>query len=71
LYLAREQIWLKPGFQEQLILFGLCQYAPSPDNAIYRNWRQRLDEAKAKIDEEMAKMEADQGQHQTEAQTQE
>ncbi|OBZ76460.1 Dual specificity protein phosphatase 1B [Grifola frondosa] len=25
---AREQVWIIPGFQEQLVLFGLCRYAP-------------------------------------------
>jgi dual specificity phosphatase 12 len=42
---AREQIWVKPGFQEQLILFGLCGYAPSAKEPIYRNWRARMDAA--------------------------
>ncbi|KAJ7284493.1 hypothetical protein C8J57DRAFT_1461753 [Mycena rebaudengoi] len=37
--LAREQIWPNAGFQEQLVLFELCQYAPSPYNGIYRSWR--------------------------------
>ncbi|KAI3612299.1 mapk phosphatase 2, partial [Moniliophthora roreri] len=32
---ARDQIWVNPGFQEQLVLFELCQYAPSPENGIY------------------------------------
>lgn len=45
---AREQIWIKPGFQEQLVLFGLCQYNPGPQEAIYRNWRSRLDQALAR-----------------------
>jgi len=40
---ARDQIWLNPGFQEQLVLFELCQYAPSPSNGIYANWRAQLD----------------------------
>jgi dual specificity phosphatase 12 len=41
--LAREQIWPNPGFQEQLVLFELCQYAPSPYNGIYQSWRYKLD----------------------------
>lgn len=40
---ARDQIWLNPGFQEQLVLFELCQYAPSPANGIYSSWRTQLD----------------------------
>ena len=40
---ARDQIWPNPGFQEQLVLFELCQYAPSPSNGIYANWRAQLD----------------------------
>ncbi|KAF9464366.1 protein-tyrosine phosphatase-like protein [Collybia nuda] len=40
---ARDQIWPNPGFQEQLVLFGLCQYAPSPSNGIYLNWRTQID----------------------------
>jgi len=41
--LAREQVWQNPGFQEQLVLFELCQYAPSPTCGIYRSWRAKLD----------------------------
>jgi len=40
---AREQIWPNPGFQEQLILFELCQYAPSPSNGIYVSWRHKIE----------------------------
>ncbi|KAF9006557.1 protein-tyrosine phosphatase-like protein [Cyathus striatus] len=39
----RDQIWPNAGFQEQLVLFELCQYAPSPSNGIYVNWRTNLD----------------------------
>ena len=41
--LVRDHIWPNPGFQEQLVLFELCQYAPSPSNGIYVNWRTQLD----------------------------
>ncbi|CAA7260027.1 unnamed protein product [Cyclocybe aegerita] len=40
---ARDQIWPNPGFQEQLVLFELCQYAPSPSNGIYVKWRTQLE----------------------------
>jgi len=40
---AREQIWPNPGFQEQLILFALCQYAPSPSHGIYVTWRHKIE----------------------------
>ncbi|KAJ6628847.1 protein-tyrosine phosphatase-like protein [Mycena sp. CBHHK59/15] len=40
---ARDQIWPNAGFQEQLVLFELCQYAPSPFNGIYQSWRLKLD----------------------------
>ncbi|KAJ7077197.1 hypothetical protein C8R43DRAFT_1092944 [Mycena crocata] len=40
---AREQIWPNAGFQEQLVLFELCQYMPSPTNGIYQSWRYKLD----------------------------
>jgi len=43
LILARDHIWLNPGFQEQLVLFELCQYAPGPSNGIYLKWRTQLD----------------------------
>ncbi|KAF7291072.1 MAP kinase phosphatase 2 [Mycena chlorophos] len=41
---ARDQIWPNAGFQEQLVLFELCQYAPSPMNGIYRSWRTKLEQ---------------------------
>ncbi|KAG6821552.1 hypothetical protein H0H93_000061 [Arthromyces matolae] len=40
---ARDQIWPNPGFQEQLVLFELCQYSPSPANGVYASWRGKLD----------------------------
>jgi hypothetical protein len=39
----REQIWVNAGFQEQLSLFEMCQYAPSMEEGIYVRWRQNLD----------------------------
>ncbi|KIK67937.1 hypothetical protein GYMLUDRAFT_256744 [Collybiopsis luxurians FD-317 M1] len=39
---CREQIWVNPGFQEQLVLYELCQYAPSQTNGIYVSWRHKL-----------------------------
>ncbi|KAF7301859.1 MAP kinase phosphatase 2 [Mycena indigotica] len=41
---SRDQIWPNAGFQEQLVLFELCQYAPSPMNGIYRSWRTKLEQ---------------------------
>ncbi|KAF5358937.1 hypothetical protein D9758_004767 [Tetrapyrgos nigripes] len=40
---AREQIWPNPGFQEQLVLFEICRYAPSVNEGIYVKWRMQLD----------------------------
>ncbi|KAJ6565089.1 phosphatases II [Mycena sp. CBHHK59/15] len=40
---AHEQAWPNAGFQEQLVLFELCQYAPSPYDGIYQSWRVKLD----------------------------
>ncbi|PCH41473.1 phosphotyrosine protein [Wolfiporia cocos MD-104 SS10] len=40
---TREQMWINPGFQEQLVLFELCRYSPSPSEGIYVNWRQRVE----------------------------
>jgi dual specificity phosphatase 12 len=40
---ARDQIWVNPGFHEQLVLFELCQYAPSRSEGIYTKWRAQLD----------------------------
>ncbi|KAF8897722.1 protein-tyrosine phosphatase-like protein [Infundibulicybe gibba] len=28
---------------EQLVLFGLCQYAPSPSNGFYASWKAKLE----------------------------
>jgi dual specificity phosphatase 12 len=42
-FVVREQIWVNPGFQEQLVLYELCQYAPSPSEGIYIKWRTVLD----------------------------
>ncbi|KAI0082429.1 phosphatases II [Panus rudis PR-1116 ss-1] len=39
---AREQVWINPGFQEQLVLFELCRYEPSPREGIYQSWRQKI-----------------------------
>lgn len=39
---AREQVWILPGFQEQLVLFELCQYNPHENEGIYRKWRNRI-----------------------------
>ncbi|KAH8830376.1 protein-tyrosine phosphatase-like protein [Flagelloscypha sp. PMI_526] len=36
-------IWPNAGFQEQLVLFELCQYNPSPSNGIYSAWRGKLE----------------------------
>ena len=41
--LAREQVWLNPGFHEQLVLFELCQYNPTPSDGIYKNWRSKIE----------------------------
>jgi len=40
---ARDQIWVNVGFFEQLVLFELCRYAPSPSEGIYVNWRANID----------------------------
>ncbi|RXW17865.1 hypothetical protein EST38_g8005 [Candolleomyces aberdarensis] len=39
---CREQIWINEGFQEQLVLFELCDYQPSPANGFYAKWRYGL-----------------------------
>ncbi|KIP10683.1 hypothetical protein PHLGIDRAFT_100807 [Phlebiopsis gigantea 11061_1 CR5-6] len=39
---AREQVWILPGFHEQLVLFELCRYAPSPNEGIYKKWRAKI-----------------------------
>lgn len=41
----REQIWIRPGFVEQLVLFGICGYKPHQGHPIYQQWRLRMDEA--------------------------
>ena len=41
--IAREQVWPNPGFQEQLVLFELCQYNPTPASGIYQNWRSKIE----------------------------
>ncbi|KAF9821292.1 hypothetical protein IEO21_00900 [Rhodonia placenta] len=40
---TREQIWINPGFHQQLVLFELCQYRPSPSDGIYINWRRQIE----------------------------
>lgn len=40
---AREQVWINPGFQEQLGIWGICKYHVTPDNGVYKNWRMSLD----------------------------
>ncbi|KAF8742481.1 hypothetical protein AX14_004343 [Amanita brunnescens Koide BX004] len=40
---VRDQIWINAGFYEQLVLFELCQYEPSPENVFYATWRATLD----------------------------
>jgi dual specificity phosphatase 12 len=42
---AREQIWIRPGFVEQLVLFGICGFQPHEGHPIYHQWRLRMDEA--------------------------
>ena len=42
---AREQVWINPGFQEQLALWGFCQYNVTPDNGIYKKWRMGIENA--------------------------
>ena len=39
---AREQIWINPGFQEQLVIWEICQYNVTPDNGVYKKWRMKL-----------------------------
>ncbi|KAJ7140419.1 phosphatases II [Mycena filopes] len=41
---SREEIWPHPGFQEQLVLFELCRYAPSPSDGIYQSWRYKINQ---------------------------
>jgi len=40
---TREQIWINPGFHQQLVLFELCRYNPSPSEGIYVNWRRQIE----------------------------
>lgn len=40
----RFQVWINPGFQEQLVLFEVCQYAPSPNEGVYKKWRYSLEQ---------------------------
>lgn len=42
-YQGRDTIWINPGFQEQLVLFQLCQYKPHPNDGVYAGWRMKLD----------------------------
>ncbi|KZT29341.1 phosphatases II [Neolentinus lepideus HHB14362 ss-1] len=39
---AREQTWVNPGFQEQLVLFELCRYNPTSNDGIYLAWRHKI-----------------------------
>jgi len=43
LFPVRDQIWVNAGFMEQLVIYELCEYAPSPTNGIYINWRTTVD----------------------------
>ncbi|KAJ7591614.1 protein-tyrosine phosphatase-like protein [Mycena floridula] len=40
---VRDTVWPNAGFQEQLVLFELCQFSPGPHQGIYVNWRMQLD----------------------------
>ncbi|KAF8842723.1 phosphatases II [Paxillus ammoniavirescens] len=40
---AREQVWYTAGLHEQLVLFELCRYQPSPTCPYYAGWRQKVD----------------------------
>ncbi len=40
---ARDSIWINPGFQEQLVLFQLCQYKPHPGDGVYASWKTKVD----------------------------
>jgi len=42
---AREQVWINPGFQEQLVLWGICQFNVTRDNGVYKKWRMKIDNA--------------------------
>lgn len=41
---ARDQIWVNPGFHEQLVLFEICGYQPSPAHGVYQKWRHGVDQ---------------------------
>ena len=41
----REQVWIIPGFQEQLVIWEICQYNVTPDNGVYRKWRMEIENA--------------------------
>jgi len=40
---VREQVWIRPGFHEQLVLWEICQYNVTPDNGVYKKWRMEID----------------------------
>lgn len=40
---AREQVWFNAGLQEQLVIWGICQYNVTPDNGVYKKWRMALE----------------------------
>jgi len=40
---ARDSIWINPGFQEQLVLFQICQYNPHPGDGVYASWKSKVD----------------------------
>jgi len=40
---ARDSIWINPGFQEQLVLFQICQYNPHPGDGVYASWWSQIE----------------------------
>lgn len=40
---AREQVWFRAGFQEQLVIWEICQYNVTKDNGVYKKWRMKLE----------------------------
>jgi dual specificity phosphatase 12 len=40
---VREQTWINPGFHEQLVLFELCGYNPTPAHGVYAKWKWGID----------------------------
>ncbi|KAF9453045.1 phosphatases II [Macrolepiota fuliginosa MF-IS2] len=40
---ARDSIWINPGFQEQLVLFQVCQYNPHPGDGVYASWKTKVE----------------------------